>query len=52
MIEFKALKKKHEKVLADNDNLKKKLAKLEKVPTKTIATNDQECQTKPDSQYV
>ena len=49
MIEFKALEKKHEEVIIENDNLKKKIAALENVTTKRNATNEQECQTKPDS---
>ena len=52
MIEFKALEKKHEEVIIENDNLKKKIAALENVTTKRNATNEQECQTKPDSKYV
>ena len=52
MTEYKALEKKHEELMVENNKLREKLAVLEKGGTKTIATVEQECQTKPDSQYV
>ena len=52
IIEFKALEKKHEELLIENDNLRKQLEVLVKVGTKIVATVEQECQTKPDSKNV
>ena len=52
MTEFKALEKKHEELLVENVKLRGKLALFEKGDAKTVATVEQACQTKPDSQYV
>ena len=52
MTEFKALEKKHDQLMEENNKLREKLAVLEKGGSKTIASVEQECQTKADSQYV
>ena len=52
MTEYKALEKKHEELQVENEKLREKLAVLEKGGTRSIATVEQECQTKPDSKYV
>ena len=52
MTEYKALEKKHEELMVENNKLREKLEVLEKGGTKTKATVEQECQTKPNSQYV
>ena len=52
LAEYNALEKKYEEVIKEKDKLLKKLEALENLETKKIHTNDQVCQTKPDSKYV
>ena len=52
LAEYNALEKKYEEVIKENDILLKKLVVFENSVTKKVHTNDQVCQTKPDSKYV
>ena len=52
LAEYNALEKKYEEVIEEKDILLKKLAVFENLETKKVHTNDQVCQTKPDSKYV
>ena len=52
MIEFKSLENKNSDLINERDSFLQKLSILEDVDNKNKHSNDQECQTTPDSKQV